>query len=206
MSLFGSGDHRNHRRGCVLALINPPPPMLRLSPLLSQSTPLCHTVLFTNNMTTLSEPSAFESLFQSALGEYQIQTGVDLRRHPLAHQLDLCDSLLSVTELLQQQAQAFREFRERNNKFITLLKHVAQALHKLSTPVVHAEAIGLVRPNPRCVLHFRVSHTFFTARVTCENNTHLHRNPPFCMCLSRSHKHVVVTYKRVGGQRRQCEL
>ena len=99
-------------------------------------------------MTTLSEPSAFESLFQSALDEYQIQTGVDLLQHPLSHQLDRCDSVQSVTEVLQRQAQAYREFRGGNNKIITSINHVAQALHKLSTPVVHAEAIGLVRPNP----------------------------------------------------------
>ncbi|KAH9978447.1 hypothetical protein BJV74DRAFT_136622 [Russula compacta] len=118
-------------------------PVSQLFPLLSRSTPLCHTILFTNNMTTLSEPSTFESFFQSALDEYQRQTEIDLRRHPLALQLDRCDSVQSVTEVLKQQAQAFREFRGGNNKIITLINHAAQALHKLSTPVVHAEAIGL---------------------------------------------------------------
>ena len=135
-------------------------------------------------MTTLEESSAFESLFQSALDEYENQTGIDLRRHPLALQLDGCDSVQSLTEVLQQQAQAFHEFRGGNNKIITLLKHAAQALYKLSTPVVHAQAIGLVRPKSLCVLYSHVSHASFTARVICENNTHLHRNPPFCMCDS----------------------
>ena len=148
--------------------------------------------------TTLSEPSAFESLFQSALHEYQIQTGVDLRRHPLALQLDLCISVQSVTEVLQQQAQAFRQFRGGNNKIMTLIHQAAQALYKLSTPVVHAEAIGLVR---RYGLHSHVSHSFFTAHATtCENNTHLHRNPPFCMCLSSSHGRVHVISKCTVGQ------
>ena len=97
------------------------------------------------NMTTLAESSAFDSLIQSVLDDYQIQTGVDLQRHPLALQLDRCDSVQSLTEVLQQQAQTFHEFREANNRIITLLNHAAQALHRLSTPVVYAEGISLVR-------------------------------------------------------------
>ncbi|KAH9978330.1 hypothetical protein BJV74DRAFT_141737 [Russula compacta] len=126
----------DHIRGSVHALSNPP----HSAPAISSAEPINSSLSY---MASLEQFSTIESLFQSALDDYQIQTGVDLRRHPLALQLDRCDTVQSLTETLQRQAQAFHEFRGANNKIITLLKHVAQALHKLSSPVVHAEAIGL---------------------------------------------------------------
>lgn len=99
-------------------------------------------------MATVSESSVFdfESLFQAAVEEYENQTGMYLLRHSLAIQLDRCNSLESITEVLQQQAHAFREFRGGNNKIITLLKQTVQILHKLSAHAALGEHIGLVRP------------------------------------------------------------
>ena len=97
-------------------------------------------------MATHSESSVFESIFQSALEEYEIQTGINLIRHPLAIQLERCFSVESITDVLEQQAQAFREFRGGNNKIITLLKPAVQVLHMLSAHAALGEHIGLVRP------------------------------------------------------------
>ncbi|KAH9986995.1 hypothetical protein BJV74DRAFT_508193 [Russula compacta] len=94
-------------------------------------------------MATLSQSSVFESLFQSALIEYENQTGINLLRHPIAVQLERCSSVESVTEVLQQQAQAFREFRGSNNRIATLLRHTVQIIHKLSAHVVRGEDIVL---------------------------------------------------------------
>ena len=80
------------------------------------------------------------------------KTGENLLQHPLAIQLESCNSVESITEVLKQQAQAFREFRGGNNKVTTLLRYSVQALHKLSAPVILGEHIGLVRPNTAWVL------------------------------------------------------
>lgn len=91
-----------------------------------------------------SDSSVFEVLFQCALEEYEKQTGIDLLKHPLAAHLDLCDSVESVTEALQEQAQAFREFQGGNSKVTTLLRNAVQVLHNLSSAAVLGEGVGPV--------------------------------------------------------------
>ena len=98
-------------------------------------------------MATLSESSVFGTIFQSALEEYEKQTGIDLVKHPLAAQLEHCDSVESVTQALQDQAQAFRDFRRGNNKAITFLNNAVQLLHMLSSTLALGEAVGHVCRN-----------------------------------------------------------
>ena len=97
----------------------------------------------TRHMNNLSDLSVFESLFQSALEEYEKQTGIDLAKHPFAAQLECCDSVESITQALQDRAEAFVKFRG-NSKVTTLIKNSVQILHKLSTTVAYGEIIGLV--------------------------------------------------------------
>lgn len=102
----------------------------------------------TRHMATHSGSSIFESLFQSALEEYKKETNIDLVKHPLADQLERCDSVEAITQAVQEQAQAFRDFRGGNNKFITLLKNVVQAFYKISSSTMDlGDAIGLVCRN-----------------------------------------------------------
>ena len=89
--------------------------------------------------------TVFESLFQSALDEYEKQTGINLVGHPLAIRLEGCNSIDSITEVLQEQAHSFREFRGGNNKILKSLRRAVQVLHKLSGFVIIDEAAGLVR-------------------------------------------------------------
>jgi hypothetical protein len=104
-------------------------------------------------MTTISELSMFESLFQSALEEYERQTGINLAGHSLAVQLEHCNSVESIAELLHDQARTFRQFRGNVNKLRTVLNHTVQALHMLSGTVPPGGAFGFVRRNGRWVLH-----------------------------------------------------
>jgi hypothetical protein len=99
------------------------------------------------HMATRSESSVFESLFQSGLEEYEKQTGIDLLKHPLAAQLECCESVESISRALQEQAQAFCEFRRDNDQATTLLKNALHILHKLSSTAVLGEASGLVCRN-----------------------------------------------------------
>ena len=98
-------------------------------------------------MATLSESSNFDALFQSALEDYEKETGIDLVKHPLAAQLDVCDSVESVTQAFQEQAQAFYEFRGGNNKVAASIQNAVQVLHKFSSTVVPGETVGLVCRN-----------------------------------------------------------
>jgi len=96
-------------------------------------------------MGPLSESFDFDALFQYALEEYEKETKINLARHPLALQLERCDSVESmITRTLQEQAKAFSEFRGSNHKVIKLLKNAVQALHKLSGTAALGASIGLV--------------------------------------------------------------
>jgi hypothetical protein len=96
-------------------------------------------------MADQSQSSRFRLLFESALQDYQIQTGTTLPNHPLAEKLQDCDSVDSVTGVLQEQAQAFTKFRGGDGRIMKSLKAVVAVLDSLSTSTAFGEAIGLVR-------------------------------------------------------------
>jgi fungal STAND N-terminal Goodbye domain len=92
-----------------------------------------------------SQSSRFLVLFESALQDYQNQTGTTLPNHPLADKLQYCDSVESVTAVLQDQARAFTEFRGGDARIMKSLNTVVSVLDSLSTSTAFGEAIGLVR-------------------------------------------------------------
>ena len=98
-------------------------------------------------MSDQSGSSNFPSLFESALHDYEKQTGIPLANHPLARQLQNCQSIDSVTALLQEQARAFSGFRERD-KIMKSLKSVVSALSKVCAIATLGQDIGMVSPGP----------------------------------------------------------
>ncbi len=91
------------------------------------------------------QSSGLRVLFESALQDYQNQTGTILTGHPLAEQLQNCDSLESVTAVLQDQAQSFNESRGSDGRIMKSLSCIVTVLHTLSASTGLDEAIGLVR-------------------------------------------------------------
>jgi len=92
--------------------------------------------------------SSFQSLFDAALQDYTNQTGTRLDEHPFAKQFRTCDSVESISSILQQHAQAFREFRGEDGKIMKSLKCTVHILYTLSITTVLGESIGLVRLKP----------------------------------------------------------
>jgi hypothetical protein len=96
-------------------------------------------------MSDQSRPSRFRVQFESALREYQKQTGTSLASHPLAEQLQSCDSVESVTTVLQDKAQASSELRDRDGRIMKPLGPIVSVLYAASASITLDEAIGLVR-------------------------------------------------------------
>jgi hypothetical protein len=96
-------------------------------------------------MADQSQSSHFRILFESALQDYQNQTGTTLANHTLTEKLQYCDSVDSVTAVLQEQARPFTEFRGGDGRIMKSLKTVVSVLDSLSTSTTLEEAIGLVR-------------------------------------------------------------
>jgi hypothetical protein len=96
-------------------------------------------------MTDPSTSSRFRSLFDTALQDYERQTGTKLVDHPLAKQLETYESVEAITAFFQEQAQAFSEFRGSDGRIMKSLKSAVSVLLTLSTSTTLGEAIGLVR-------------------------------------------------------------
>jgi hypothetical protein len=97
---------------------------------------------------SLSPPVSFVLLYNSALQHYTTQTGINLVDHPFAKQLEKCESVDSISSLLQENLRKFLEFRGEDGRISKSLKCVVHVLHTLSTSTVFRESIGLVRPKP----------------------------------------------------------
>jgi len=93
-------------------------------------------------MSDHSQSSRFRALFDAALQDYQIQTGIALFNHPLAAKLQNCNSVESVTAVLQEQARTFNEFLGDNGRITKSLNGIVSVLYTLSSS---AASIGLVR-------------------------------------------------------------
>jgi hypothetical protein len=91
----------------------------------------------------MSQPS-FRILFDAALQDYKDKTGNSLTDHPIAKQLETCESVDSITAILQEQARGFHEFRENDGR---LMKAFNSSVDVLCAPSISSTlnlAIGLV--------------------------------------------------------------
>jgi hypothetical protein len=96
-------------------------------------------------MSDLSGSSHLRVLFEAALEDYKQQTGIELAEHPLAERLQSYNSVESVTAILREQAQDFKEFRDKD-KVLKPLKKVLTVLHRLPSAANFAQHVGLVCP------------------------------------------------------------
>jgi fungal STAND N-terminal Goodbye domain len=87
--------------------------------------------------------SRLRVLFEAALEDYRQQTGIELANHPLAERLQDRNTVESVTAILREQAQDFKEFREKD-KVLRPLRKVLIVLHRLSSAANLAQHVGLV--------------------------------------------------------------
>lgn len=96
------------------------------------------------DMNHSSSPSTFQFLFDIALQDYEKQTGTKLVDHPLAKQLEICNSVDSITAFLQDRARAFHGFRGEDGKVMRFFRHVVHVLYTLSANTALGEGIGVV--------------------------------------------------------------
>src|SRR5258708_1857161 len=115
-------DRKAVRRAPPLTPPLPPPPTIHFSS--SHRGPLSFLshISSISDMSQPSSPSSFRDLFNASLQDYEIQTGTKLDDHPLAKKLETCDSVESITTIIQKQAQKFREYRGDDGKLMKSLK------------------------------------------------------------------------------------
>lgn len=110
------------------------------------------------NITSISDMSqpastfSFRDLFNAALQDYENQTGTALIDHPFSKQLQACDSVGSISVILQEQAQVFSNYRRDDGRILKSIKASIDVLYMLSNSTVLAQGIGLV-----CLKLFTIS-------------------------------------------------
>jgi len=95
-----------------------------------------------SSRTASPSPDNFTAIFDSAWSEYEKVTGKRLNAHPLAAQLDSCDSPKAVLNILRTQAQVFGKERRGDEKLMDWLSPTVNILFVFSSML--AEGIGLV--------------------------------------------------------------
>ncbi|KAF8466108.1 hypothetical protein DFH94DRAFT_686226 [Russula ochroleuca] len=98
-----------------------------------------------SDMSQTSSSSSFQDLFNVALQDYENKTGIKLVDDPFAKKFEKCDSVDSITAVLQEQAQIFRKFRGDDGKLMKSLKASVDVLYTLSNTVLGG-GIGLAFP------------------------------------------------------------
>jgi len=92
-------------------------------------------------MTNQSGSISVQSLLESALLRYEKSTGVTLSKHPLALQLQSCNSVEDFNNILQDKAKDTRE----SERIIKSMKTIVSILTPLSSAVSLSDAVSLVR-------------------------------------------------------------
>ena len=97
--------------------------------------------------TTAVAHSRFQAIFDTALKSYEMQTGKDLLAHPLASQLQSCDSASAILAILQDQVQQLVESRSGDERLTKWMTPTVNVLCAFSAVV--SEVVGLVSLDTR---------------------------------------------------------
>ena len=92
-----------------------------------------------------SSSSDFNTIFDKALRAYKIKTKQDLVTHPLASQLQACNSPAAVLTIIQDQVQQFEQSRSGDERLRRWLKPTINVLYTFSATL--GQGVGLVHIN-----------------------------------------------------------
>ena len=91
--------------------------------------------------TTTSSPN-FQLIFNNALKAYEKRTKSDLLAHPLAAQLQACDSPSAILALIHKQVQGLHQSQRSDERLTKWLNPTVNVLYAFSATL--GEGVGLV--------------------------------------------------------------
>jgi hypothetical protein len=91
---------------------------------------------------TSTSGTNFQTIFAAALNVYEKKTKRDLLSHPLATQLQFCDSPSAILAILKAQAQTFARSQSPDERLTLWLDPTVNVLYAFSA--ILAEGVGLV--------------------------------------------------------------
>ena len=100
-----------------------------------------------NPMSSFSQPSIqpsnFKLILDAALSEYKTKTGKELLDHPLATEVQRCDTVDAALAILQDQAKAFHQFKDGDHRLTESISPLVQVLFAFSGTLAVGD-VGLV--------------------------------------------------------------
>jgi hypothetical protein len=130
---------------------------------------------------TATSSSNFQQIFNNALKAYQRRTKKDLLAHPLAAQLQACDSPTGILPVLQKQVQELNRSQSTEDRLTKWLGPTVNVLSALSDAL--GEGVGLVCSRAQtCGI---VSYVHLTGLLSRESDLFRSRCPPFRLCPSQ---------------------
>ena len=96
-----------------------------------------------SSTTAISPIANFQLIFSTALKAYERRTKTDILTHPLASQLQACNSPASILDVLQGQVDDLDQARRRDERLTKWLSPIINVLLAFSATV--GEGVSLVR-------------------------------------------------------------
>ncbi|KAH9177267.1 hypothetical protein EDB89DRAFT_2240064 [Lactarius sanguifluus] len=93
--------------------------------------------------------SQFESIINAALNEFKKKTGKNLLDDWLAKELQSCDSVDAVMDIIQGQAEAFDKFKNGGSKLMKWVRSSVQVLYTISAAL--GDGVGVAVPSAKAV-------------------------------------------------------
>src|ERR1700730_3235016 len=109
------------------------------------TSPLPSSSLMSYTRSATTSSSNFQLIINSALKTYEKRTKNDLLAHPLAAQLQACDSPTRILTVLQQQVQEHDQSQTRHETLTGWLDPTVNVLYAFSATL--GEGVGLVCPS-----------------------------------------------------------
>ncbi|KAH9039669.1 hypothetical protein EDB85DRAFT_2272704 [Lactarius pseudohatsudake] len=93
--------------------------------------------------------SQFDSIINAALNEFKEKTGKNLLDDWLAKELQSCNSVEAVMDIIQGQAEAFDKFRNGGSKLMKWIRSSVHVLYTISATL--GDGVGAVVPSAKAV-------------------------------------------------------
>jgi hypothetical protein len=124
--------------------------------------------------------SNFQLIINNALKAYEKQTKEDLLAHPLAAQLQACNSPGDIVTILQQQVQGLDQSRSSGDRWTKWLDPTVSVLYSLSETL--GEGVSLVSLRTWTFLRFALSYIY--GRYSHLGKSYLLELASFSWCAS----------------------
>ena len=102
------------------------------------------------SQTSSTSSSNFRTIFVAAMKAYEKRTKTDLLTHPLATQLQSCNSSSDILSVLHDKVNEFDESKRHNERLSSWLKPTINVLYAFSATL--GGGIGLVSPTAQLCL------------------------------------------------------